>query len=184
VQIGSFDEYCAIARGISWPEESAAHRAELEGYPDRFTAVSRSRLEEGKSVSAADYIRALGRRAEAIAELKQTMRDIDVLVLPTMKKPAQALGFEFTALGEIELSLTRPFNVTGGPSVALCNASALRVCRSRCRSSGGISKMTWSYAPAARWRRCSACGRDGRKSRASKRDWRGAGSEQLGITRK
>ena len=41
--------------------------------------------------------------------------------LPTMKKPAQVLGFEFTALGEIELSLTRPFNLTGGPSVALCN---------------------------------------------------------------
>jgi aspartyl-tRNA(Asn)/glutamyl-tRNA(Gln) amidotransferase subunit A len=121
VQIGSFDEYCAIARGISWPEEYAAHRAELEGYPDRFTAVSRSRLEDGKSVSAADYIRALGRRAEVIAELRQTMLEIDVLVLPTMKKPAQVLGFEFTPLGEIELSLTRPFNLTGGPSVALCN---------------------------------------------------------------
>jgi hypothetical protein len=49
------------------------------------------------------------------------MREMDVLVLPTMKKPAQILGFEFTALGEIELSLTRPFNLTGGPSVALCN---------------------------------------------------------------
>ncbi len=121
VQIGSFDEYCAIARGISWPEEFAAHRAELEGYPDRFTAVSRERLESGRSVSAADYIRALGRRAEVIAELNLIMRDIDVLVLPTMKKPAQVLGFEFTALGEIELSLTRPFNLTGGPSVALCN---------------------------------------------------------------
>jgi aspartyl-tRNA(Asn)/glutamyl-tRNA(Gln) amidotransferase subunit A len=121
VQIGSFEEYCAIARGISWPEEYAAHRDELEAEPKRFTAVSRLRLEDGKSVSAADYIRALRRRVEVIAALKQTMREIDVLVLPTMKKPAQILGFEFTALGEIELSLTRPFNLTGGPSVALCN---------------------------------------------------------------
>jgi aspartyl-tRNA(Asn)/glutamyl-tRNA(Gln) amidotransferase subunit A len=38
-----------------------------------------------------------------------------------MKKPAQVLGFEFTELGEIEISLTRPFNLTGGPALALCN---------------------------------------------------------------
>jgi aspartyl-tRNA(Asn)/glutamyl-tRNA(Gln) amidotransferase subunit A len=121
VQIGDFDEYCAIARGISWPEEYAAHRDELEALPPRFTAVSRSRLEDGKSVSAPDYIRALQRRTEAIGAFKALMREIDILVLPTMKKPAQLLGFEFTALGEIELSLTRPFNLLGGPSVALCN---------------------------------------------------------------
>jgi aspartyl-tRNA(Asn)/glutamyl-tRNA(Gln) amidotransferase subunit A len=121
VQLGDFDAYCATARGISWPEEYAAHRDELEALPRRFTAVSRSRLEDGKSVSAADYIRALRRRAEAIAAFKELMRNFDILVLPTMKKPAQSLGFEFTALGEIELSLTRPFNLLGGPSVALCN---------------------------------------------------------------
>jgi aspartyl-tRNA(Asn)/glutamyl-tRNA(Gln) amidotransferase subunit A len=120
-QLGDFDTYCAIARGISWPEEYAAHRDELEALPPRFTAVSRSRLEDGKGVSAPDYIRALHQRAEAMAGFHDLMQDIDVLVLPTMKKPAQILGFEFTALGEIELSLTRPFNLLGGPSVALCN---------------------------------------------------------------
>jgi aspartyl-tRNA(Asn)/glutamyl-tRNA(Gln) amidotransferase subunit A len=49
------------------------------------------------------------------------MRDIDILVLPTNKVPAQVLGYEHTPLGEIEFSLTRPFNLTGGPSLALCN---------------------------------------------------------------
>jgi aspartyl-tRNA(Asn)/glutamyl-tRNA(Gln) amidotransferase subunit A len=121
VRIGDFDEYCAIARRISWPEEYAAHRAELEAEPKRFTAVSRSRLEDGQAISAADYIQALQKRRQVIAELDELMRDIDVLVLPTMKKPAQVLGFEFTELGEIEVSLTRPFNLTGGPALALCN---------------------------------------------------------------
>lgn len=49
------------------------------------------------------------------------MRDVDVLVLPTMKKPAQILGFEFTEIGKTELALARPFNFTGNPAVTLCN---------------------------------------------------------------
>lgn len=120
VELGDFDEYGQIARRISWPEEYAAHRAELEAYPDRFTAVSRSRLEDGKAFSAADHIVAQGQRLACIAAFNETMRDVDVLVLPTMKKPAQVAGFEFTELGNIELSLSRPFNLLGCPALSLC----------------------------------------------------------------
>lgn len=121
VRLGEFDEYCKVARTISWPEEFAEHRAELQAYPDRFQPVSRSRLEDGKSVSAADYIEALRRQAALIAELVQIMRNVDLLVLPTNIKPAQILGYEHTDLGNTELSLTRPFNLTGGPALSLCN---------------------------------------------------------------
>jgi aspartyl-tRNA(Asn)/glutamyl-tRNA(Gln) amidotransferase subunit A len=120
-QIGDFERYGTIARAISWPEEYEAHRDELEQYPERFTAVSRSRLLDGKVYSAADYLRALRQRQAAIEHFNATMDEFDVLVLPTMKKPAQPLGFEFTALGDIELSLSRPFNLLGVPALALCN---------------------------------------------------------------
>jgi aspartyl-tRNA(Asn)/glutamyl-tRNA(Gln) amidotransferase subunit A len=121
VRLAEFDLYCAVSRKVSWPEEYEEHRAELDSYPNRFTAVSRSRLEDGKSISAADYIQARKLQAVLTAELGGIMRNIDVLVLPTTKKPAQVLGYEHTELGEIELSLTRPFNLTGGPALALCN---------------------------------------------------------------
>lgn len=121
VRLRAFDAYGRIARSISWPEEYAAHRQELEAHPARLTAVSRSRLMDGKAFSAADYTAAQQERLACIAELDAIMRDVDVLVLPTMKKPAQRLGFEFTELGNIELSLTRPFNLTGGPALAMCN---------------------------------------------------------------
>ncbi|MDP1702473.1 MAG: amidase family protein [Aestuariivirga sp.] len=52
------------------------------------------------------------------------MRDVDVLVLPATKKPAQVLGYEHTPLGKLELSLTRPFNLTGNPSLAIYNGFA------------------------------------------------------------
>lgn len=119
--MGDFEHYGAIARAISWPEEYEAHRDELEQYPDRFTAVSRSRLLDGRAYSAADYLRAQRQRQAAIVEFNATMDAFDVLVLPTTKKPAQPIGFEFTELGNVELSLSRPFNLLGVPALALCN---------------------------------------------------------------
>jgi len=120
-QVGDFERYGAIARAISWPEEYEAHRDELEQYPDRFTAVSRSRFLEGRTFSAAEYVRAHRQRQAAIADFNATMNAFDVLVLPTTKKPALPIGFEFTELGNVELSLSRPFNLLGVPALALCN---------------------------------------------------------------
>jgi aspartyl-tRNA(Asn)/glutamyl-tRNA(Gln) amidotransferase subunit A len=121
VQLADFETYCTVARRVAWPEEYEEHRAELEAHPDRFTRTTRSRFEECRHVSAADYIQARKQQVVLTEELRQIMRDVDVLVLPTNKVPAQVLGYEHTALGEIEFSLTRPFNLTGGPSLALCN---------------------------------------------------------------
>lgn len=121
VRLADFETYCSVARQVAWPEEYEEHRAELNAHPDRFTVVTRSRFEECSHVSAADYIQARKRQLVLTEELHQTMREVDVLVLPTNKAPAQALGYEHTELGEIEFSLSRPFNLTGGPSLALCN---------------------------------------------------------------
>lgn len=121
VRLADFDDYCSVSRTISWPEEYQEHRAELDTYPDRFTAVTRSRFEDGKGTSAVDYIEARKRQLALTEDLRTIMRDVDVLVLPTTKTAAQPLGYEHTPLGDIELSLTRPFNLTGGPSIALCN---------------------------------------------------------------
>lgn len=85
---------------ISWPEEYEEHRAELDACPARFTTITRSRLEDGKNVSAADYIWALKQQAALTAEVKE-MREVDILVLLTTKKPAQVLGYEHTELGNI-----------------------------------------------------------------------------------
>lgn len=121
VRLDDFDLYCSIARKISWPEEFAEHGQELTAFPGRFSAVARSRLQDGRDVPAIDYIRAQWQRAELKTRLVATMRDVDLLVLPTLKKPPQLLGFEHTLLGKIELSLTRPFNLTGNPALSLCN---------------------------------------------------------------
>lgn len=119
--IPEFAECARVARSITWPEETAEHGAELAAHPDRFGRVTRARLLDGAQVPAPVYIEALRRREALTAELARAMRDVDVLVLPTTKKPAQPLGWEATAMGEVELSLTRPFNLTGSPALSLCS---------------------------------------------------------------
>ena len=118
VRLAEFADYSATAKAITWPEEYAEHGQELRDHPDRFGAVTRSRLQDGLKFTAPDYVLALRRRDALIADLATTMRDVDALVLPTMKKPAQPLGYEGFA-GAVDLSLNRPFNLTGNPALAL-----------------------------------------------------------------
>ncbi|GAA6180692.1 amidase [Shimia sp. NS0008-38b] len=121
VVLPDFDALCATAKAISWPEEYRQYREDLAAHPDWLTEVSRSRLQDGQSYSDAEYRAALLRREEIIAELRNLMQDIDLLILPTLKKPAQPRGFEFTDLGKTNLDLTRPFNLTGGPALTMCH---------------------------------------------------------------
>lgn len=109
-----------IARLISWPEEYAEHGSELEAWPDRFSPVARSRIQDGKTISAPAYITALRQRVEMTAALATVMQGVDLLFLPTMLTPAQELGYETGSKGELDLSLARPFNLTGNPALSFC----------------------------------------------------------------
>lgn len=120
VTLDDFATYGRIARQITWPEEYAEHGAELRDHPDRFTAVARARLQDGKTVTAPDYINALRRRSAMIAALDQGLQSVDLLFLPSMKAPAQPIGYERGPMGEVDLSLSRPFNLTGSPALSIC----------------------------------------------------------------
>ncbi len=120
VTLDGYDTWADTARAITWPEETAEHGAELRAHPDRFGAVTRSRLLDGLRYSAPDYVLALRQRTAAIASLMRTFQTVDLLVLPTMKAPAQVLGYEHLP-GARDWSYTRPFNLTGTPALTLCN---------------------------------------------------------------
>lgn len=120
VLLPDFSEMGRIARTISWPEETAEHGAELDGFPDRFSPTARARLADGRSIPAPDYITALQRRVQIQAAVDQAMAGFDCLFLPAMLTPAQPLGYETGPMGEVDLSLSRPFNLTGNPALSFC----------------------------------------------------------------
>jgi len=120
VRLPDFTEMGRIARCITWPEETAEHGAELDGWPDRFSATARARLADGRSIPAPDYITALGQRRNMRAAVAAVMSETELLFLPAILTPAQPLGYESGPMGEVDLSLARPFNLTGNPALSFC----------------------------------------------------------------
>jgi aspartyl-tRNA(Asn)/glutamyl-tRNA(Gln) amidotransferase subunit A len=120
VVLQGYDSWGDAARKISWPEEYAAHGAELRDHPDRFGPVTRLRLQEGLKFTAPDYVLASRQREIARQTLADMFHSVDLLVLPTTKTPAQPFGYEHLP-GARDFTYSRPFNLAGNPMLALCN---------------------------------------------------------------
>jgi len=89
----------------------------------RFTdygEIFRDRMALAGLITAADYIQALRRRRELVAELDRAMADLDLVM--TAAAPSEAPRIE--EVGKFAImerpSLTMPFNVTGSPAMSVC----------------------------------------------------------------
>jgi len=114
-----YETFTATATLISRPEGYAAHRQELTSSPELFGAATLSRLMAGRDIRAYEYINAQRSRVLLRAELDMVLERVDVIALPTSKRPAQQLGFN--TLAGVELFFSRAFNLTGHPALAVCN---------------------------------------------------------------
>ena len=93
--------------------------------PDLLDPLNRLMFEVAPSGTAVDYLKALTQLHQQARQLIHTWDSIDVLVTPTLTKPAPKLGtigknLE-TASDEFLdwLSFTHPFNCTGQPAISL-----------------------------------------------------------------
>lgn len=119
-----------VYRTIQMPEASLAHMEKdwlnnrLEAYGER----TRSRLLQGQTITAVDYLRAQQQRRTFSSNLRSAMQGVNALVLPTIPIPAipveqadqdiQIDGITENATTAL-LRLTMPFNLAGLPAVSL-----------------------------------------------------------------
>ena len=119
ITIAPYRAYADLCMLIMTCEAFAIHQRDLTATPELYGAFARRRIMSGAWVRAADYINAQRMRAKLTAELVATMREVDVLVMPTWGDPASEFGEEASL--RLDVAYTMPFNVTGNPALSVCS---------------------------------------------------------------
>ena len=126
VSFPMFTETQAIGTAILFAEAAAYHRDMLAKDGDKLYPPVRLRLEAGLFVSAADYLRAQQGRSLFNSEVRQLLKEVDLLAGPTEPVTAPKLLATEVQVGEHLMGTTpaltqytRPFNMTGSPAISI-----------------------------------------------------------------
>ena len=111
----SFDQLYAQVRR---PESYAYHSRWIKESPEKYQPLTRERILQGGTVSAADYAQA----RRQIDLLRRSVRDIfrvvDVLITPTMPSPPVLIA-SASDLTAVSIRNTCPFDVLGLPAISV-----------------------------------------------------------------
>jgi aspartyl-tRNA(Asn)/glutamyl-tRNA(Gln) amidotransferase subunit A len=101
-------------------EATLVHAAWLRDRPADYASLTREQLEQGAHIAAVDYLQAQAYRQQLRASFLDALRDVDVLISPTVAWEAPA---EDPPVGEgdgaIEARRTGPYNLTGLPAISV-----------------------------------------------------------------
>ena len=120
ITLSPLAQWSACGVTIMLSESYAIHEDNLKRRFTDYGEIFRDRMALAGLITAADYIQALRRRRELVAELDRAMADLDLVM--TAAAPSEAPPIDAVPkFGTLELpSLTMPFNVTGSPAMSVC----------------------------------------------------------------
>ncbi len=157
VTIPSLDYVRAANSVIMLSEAFAFHEKNLKSRPQEFGEMVRARFRIGGLFTASDYVQAQRVRKVFNREMAQTLKQVDVLVTPTMTQPAAAFeGYDATSTARGR-SFTAPFNLSGLPAISVpCGFTqtglpiGLQVA-GKPFDEPGIFRVAYAYEQASRW---------------------------------
>jgi aspartyl-tRNA(Asn)/glutamyl-tRNA(Gln) amidotransferase subunit A len=103
---------------IVGPEALAYHAKSVVEFPNRYQPLTRERLTQAINTNAAAYAGALHQTYLVRREIKSIFSSIDLLVTPTMPKPAETFA-ESKSFDQFGLQNTSPFDVYGLPAITV-----------------------------------------------------------------
>jgi aspartyl-tRNA(Asn)/glutamyl-tRNA(Gln) amidotransferase subunit A len=120
VRIASLREADQALLEIVMPEATLVHAAWLRDQPEDYAALTRGQLEQGLDITAVAYLRAQASRRQLRADLLDALRDVDVLISPTVAWEAPAEDPPVGASeGADEARCTGPYNLAGLPAISV-----------------------------------------------------------------
>src|SRR5438045_543484 len=120
VTLSPLADWAACGVTIMLSEAYAIHEANLRTRFTDYGEIFRDRMVLAGLITAADYVQALRRRRELVAELDRAM--VGLAIVMTAAAPSEAPPIDQVpkfALFE-RPSLTIPFNLTGSPAMSVC----------------------------------------------------------------
>jgi aspartyl-tRNA(Asn)/glutamyl-tRNA(Gln) amidotransferase subunit A len=109
-----------VLLAVAMPEATLVHTAWLRERPEDYAALTREQLEQGQRITAVDYLRGREFCQQLRADLIEALRDVDVLVGPTVAWEAPAedppVGDD---QGAVEARRTAPYNLAGLPAISV-----------------------------------------------------------------
>src|SRR5881392_1566915 len=120
ITLSPLPEWSACGVTIMLSEAYAIHEANLRARFTDYGEIFRDRMVLAGLITAADYVQALRRRRELVAELDRAMADLDLVM--TAAAPSEAPPIDQVPKFAIleRPSLTIAFNVTGSPAMSVC----------------------------------------------------------------
>ena len=101
-------------------EAYAYHEKNLSARPQDFGDQTRDRFHIGGLFTSADYVQAQRVRSLLKREFAQVLQRVDVVITPTMARPAPTFQEAADSLRMIHTpSFTSPFNMTGLPAISI-----------------------------------------------------------------
>jgi aspartyl-tRNA(Asn)/glutamyl-tRNA(Gln) amidotransferase subunit A len=120
IRLPPLTDWMASGFLILLAEAFALHEHWLKTRSERYGAAFRDAMMLGATISAADYLHAVRRRAELAAAMNEVMKNCDVLVSAVQPGEAPRLD-AVRKWGLFERpSYALPFNLTGQPALSLC----------------------------------------------------------------
>ncbi|MGD1055641.1 MAG: amidase family protein, partial [Nitrososphaerales archaeon] len=107
-------------------EATAFHLKWLESSPGLYGDDVRKSLELGRQVTAVEYVNAQNARPLLMERFASSMREYDVMAMPTTSIPAPTIGQTHVEINGKQMDvydalnrLTLPFNVVGFPAISI-----------------------------------------------------------------
>lgn len=107
-------------------EATSYHAERLQAHGDQYGEDVRVRLEIGLFLPGSWYVKAQRLRRALADRVEALLREVDALLVPTMRAPARPVGEVRAKIGDREYALhtavtdfTGPFNLTGMPAISI-----------------------------------------------------------------
>lgn len=126
IELPSPTEIVATLVAIMGAEAAEYHMPTLQSQPDAYSAAVRTRLEVGAITPATTYIHAQRLRKRVIAQMREAMADVDILLMPTSPVTAPLIDGDLSTSGDAHpgllaarINYTGPFDLTGFPAISI-----------------------------------------------------------------